>query len=184
MFCRHCGKELPSAAEAVEVNFCPQCGKSITEQVTVSSGNLISKGNVTTIRKISIILGIIVGIWTAVLIVEVIDYNIRLENVLENARGLGILVVERVAPSIEISAIIALLFVIITILLLVYPTRSRVIAVGILSIINLILTFWVINQIPQILYELFVMVSIGIIFNIAVIIFAAAVYKKKDGLVG
>jgi hypothetical protein len=179
MFCRHCGKELPSSvSQAMEVNFCPQCGKSITEQITVSSGNLISKAS--RIRRISLILGIIIGIWTAVLLISVIDYNVRLASVRENTFGLGIIVVERVAPSIEISTIIALLFVAITIVLIVRPTRSRLIAVGTLSTVNLILTFWVINQISQILYELFVMISIGIIFNIAVMIFAAAASKRKN----
>ncbi|MGB7956227.1 MAG: hypothetical protein WCF23_19820 [Candidatus Nitrosopolaris sp.] len=40
------------------------------------------------------------------------------------------------------------------------------------------LTIREINQIPQILYELFEVVIIGTLFNVAVIIFSAAAYKK------
>jgi hypothetical protein len=131
------------------------------------------------VTKISRILGIIVGVWTMVLLIAIVDYNIRLSNVRENVSGLGILVVERVAPSIEIGTLIAILFVIITIALIIRPTRSRLVATGIFSTVNLILSLWVIYQIPNILYELFVIMCIAIIFNVAVMIFAVAAYKKS-----
>ena len=130
------------------------------------------------VRKISIILGIIEGIWTAIFLVAVLDYNFRLEKVSETAFGLGTLIVNRIAPSIEISTIIALLFIIITVLLLVRPTRSRITASLALSIVNILLSLWVVNQIPQLLYSLFVLLCIGIIFSIITIIYSASVYKK------
>jgi hypothetical protein len=130
------------------------------------------------IVKASRILGIIVGIWTAIVLVDIIDYNFRLSNIRANTSGLGTLFAERLAPSIEIGTMVAFLFVIITIVLIIHTSRSRVVAVAILSTINLILTLWIISQIPNILNELFVILSIGIIFNIAVMIFAVAAYKK------
>lgn len=92
-------------------------------------------------RKGSIVLGIIVGIWTAFFVFIVIDYNIRLASIAENAFGLGVLVLARTAPSIEISTIIALLFMVMTILLLVRPRKSPSIALLVLSVINMLLTF-------------------------------------------
>lgn len=88
------------------------------------------------------------------------------------------LVLARIAPSIEISSLVAILFVIVTILLLLPPRRGSIIGLVVLSIVNLLLTFWVVNQIPQILSDLFYIMLIGILFNIAVLIFSAASYRK------
>lgn len=164
MYCRRCGKELPPNTT---INFCPRCGGAIT---TVPKTFKIGKN----LR----ILGVIVGIWTVIFLVTIIDYNIRLSNVRESAVGLGILVVGRVAPSIELSNIIALLLVAMTILLIVPPTKSHILAIVILSSVSIILTLWIINQIPQLLYDLFVVLIIATIFNVAIIIFSVSAYKK------
>ena len=79
MYCRRCGKELPPNTT---INFCPRCGGAIT---TVPKTFKIGKKNLR-------ILGVIVGIWTVIFLVTIIDYNIRLSNVRESAAvGLGIL---------------------------------------------------------------------------------------------
>ena len=130
------------------------------------------------VRKVSIALGIIVGLWTTFFVVMIINLNIRLAQISETASGLGTLFVVRIAPSIEISTLVALLFVVMTILLLVRPKRGTVLGLGIVAIVNLLLTFWVATQVPQILSELFYILIIGIIFNIVVLVFSAAAYRR------
>ena len=129
-------------------------------------------------RKVSIALGIIVGLWTTFFVVMIINLNIRLAQISETASGLGTLFVVRIAPSIEISTLVALLFVVMTILLLVRLKRGTVLGLGIVAIVNLLLTFWVATQVPPILFELFYILIIGIIFNIVVLVFSAAAYRR------
>src|SRR5829696_679144 len=86
----------------------------------------------------SIVLGIIVGIWTVILVAIVIEYNLRLANASENASGFGMLVIVRVAPSIEISTIVALLFIVMTILLFVRPRKGTTVALVVLSVVNML----------------------------------------------
>lgn len=124
-------------------------------------------------RKGSIVLGVILAIWTIAFLAIIIEYNIRLANVAENASGFGAIVVARIAPSIEISTAIALLFIIITILLFVRPKKSSIIALIVLSIVNILLTFLVFAEIPQILSDLVYVLLIGIILNITVLVFSA-----------
>jgi hypothetical protein len=130
------------------------------------------------VRKVSITLGIIVGLWTVFFVVMIIDLNIRLAQISETASGLGTLFVVRIAPSIEISTLVALLFVVKTILLLVRPKRGTVLGLAIVAVVNLLLTYWVANQVPQILTELFYILVIGIIFNIVVIVYSGAAYRR------
>ena len=130
------------------------------------------------VRKVSIALGIIVGLWTVFFVVMIIDLNIRLAQISETASGLGTLFVVRIAPSIEISTLVALLFVVMTILLLVRPKRGIVIGLAIIAVVNLLLTFWVANQVPPILSELFYILVIGIIFNIVVLVYSGAVHRR------
>ena len=130
------------------------------------------------VRKVSIALGIIVGLWTVFFVVMIIDLNIRLAQISETASGLGTLFVVRIAPSIEISTLVALLFVVMTILLLVRPKRGTVLGLAIVAVVNLLLTFWVANQVPQILSELFYILVIGIIFNIVVLVYSGAAYRR------
>ena len=130
------------------------------------------------VRKVSITLGIIVGLWTVFFVVMIIDLNIRLAQISETASGLGTLFVVRIAPSIEISTLVALLFVVKTILLLVRPKRGTVLGLAIVAVVNLLLTYWVANQVPQILSELFYILVIGIIFNIVVLVYSGAAYRR------
>ena len=130
------------------------------------------------VRKVSIALGIIVGLWTVFFVVMIIDLNIRLAQISETASGLGTLFVVRIAPSIEISTLVALLFVVMTILLLVRPKRGTVLGLAIVAVVNLLLTYWVANQVPQILSELFYILVIGIIFNIVVLVYSGAAYRR------
>ena len=69
----------------------------------------------------------------------IIDLNIRLAQISETAPGLGTLFVVRIAPSIEISTLVALLFVVKTILLLVRPKRGTVLGLAIVAVVNLLL---------------------------------------------
>jgi hypothetical protein len=130
------------------------------------------------VRKVSIALGIIVGLWTVFFVVMIINLNIRLEQISETASGLGTLFIVRIAPSIEISILVALLFVVITILLLVRPKRATVLGLAIVAVVNLLLTLWVANQVQQILSELFYILVIGIIFNIVVLVYSGAAYRR------
>ena len=130
------------------------------------------------VRKVSIALGIIVGLWTVFFVVMIIDLNIRLAQISETASGLGTLFVVRIAQSIEISTLVALLFVVKTILLLVRPKRGTVLGLAIVAVVNLLLTYWVANQVPQILSELFYILVIGIIFNIVVLVYSGAAYRR------
>jgi zinc-ribbon domain len=181
MFCPHCGKEIQPDAS---VNFCPNCGKSLSEDLSEIqkqtpdrdlgySHQVRQSGSLKMSRKGSIVLGIIVGIWTISFLAIIIEYNIRLARVSETASGLGTLVVARVAPSIEISTIVALLFVVITILLFVRPKKSSLIAIIVLSAVNILLTFLVFTQIPQILSDMVYVLLIGMIFNIVVLVYSA-----------
>ncbi|MFZ0695643.1 MAG: hypothetical protein WAM88_00735, partial [Nitrososphaeraceae archaeon] len=119
-----------------------------------------------------------VGLWTTFFVVMIINLNIRLAQISETASGLGTLFVVRIAPSIEISTLVALLFVVMTILLLVRLKRGTVLGLGIVAIVNLLLTFWVATEVPPILFELFYILIIGIIFNIVVLVFSAAAYRR------
>jgi hypothetical protein len=130
------------------------------------------------VRKVSIALGIIVGLWTVFFVVMILDLNIRLAQISETASGPGTLFVVRIAPSIEISTLVALLFVVKTILLLVRPKRGTVRGLAIVTVVNLVLTFWVANQVPPILSELFYILVIGIIFNIVVLVYSGAAYRR------
>jgi hypothetical protein len=94
------------------------------------------------------------------------------------AFGFGNLVIARVAPSIEFGSFVGLLFFIETIILFLKPKQGKLIALIILGVVNILLTLWIINQIPQILYELFVMLSIGILLNISVLIYSRAGYRR------
>jgi hypothetical protein len=129
-------------------------------------------------RGDSIVLGIIVGIWTVILVAIVIEYNLRLANASENASGFGMLVIVRVAPSIEISTIVALLFIVMTILLFVRPRKGTTVALVVLSVVNMLLTLWLVSQIPQLLMELFYAMLIALLFNIAVLVFSGVTYRK------
>jgi hypothetical protein len=102
----------------------------------------------------------------------------RLSGIRDMAFGLGNLVVARVAPSIEFGSFVGLLFFIETIILFLKPKQGKLIALIILGVVNILLTLWIINQIPQILYELFVMLSMGILLNISVLIYSVAGYRR------
>jgi hypothetical protein len=102
----------------------------------------------------------------------------RLSSVRDTAFGLGNLVVARIAPSIEIGSIVGLLFFLETIILFLKPRRRKLIALIILGLFNILVTLWIINQIPQLLYELFVILSIGILLNIFVLIYSGVGYRK------
>jgi hypothetical protein len=130
------------------------------------------------VRKVSIALGIIVGLWTVFFVVMILDLNIRLAQISETASRPGTLFVVRIAPSIEISTLVALLFVVKTILLLVRPKRGTVRGLAIVTVVNLVLTFWVANQVPPILSELFYILVIGIIFNIVVLVYSGAAFRR------
>ncbi len=176
-YCGKCGAKLESYLEDAT---CPNCGEEISSQMATNKvdSTLEEQPKGSPLRKISVILGIIVGIYSFVLIVSLIEYNMRLSSVRETAFGLGNLVVARIAPSIELSSFVGLLFFIETIILFLKPKRGNLIALIILGLFNILLTLWIINQIPQILYELFVILSIGIVMNIFVLIYSAAGYRK------
>jgi hypothetical protein len=143
-----------------------------TQDVKVSDGR--------TIRTISIIIGILGGIWTAILLFDVLYMNSKLSQAAEIGFGFGALIVARLTPSIQISGIIGLLSIAITLLLLVRPSKSRIVCLLALSIVNILLSLWVVNQMPQLLYELFVVLVIGMIFNVISLIYSAYVYRKID----
>jgi len=175
-FCGKCGTKLENNGE---IKTCSKCGVDIETQAMINQvtpTKLESRSS--SIRKISLVVGIIVGIYTFFLILTLIDYNMRLSTVREMAFGLGNLIVARIAPSIEMGNIVGVLFLVETILLFPKPKRVIAISVLILSLVNILLTLVILDQIPQILYALFVLVSIGVIFNILNIIFVAATYKK------
>jgi hypothetical protein len=176
-FCGKCGAKLDINVKA---NTCPSCGKDLSSQIATNMDNstLDQKPKESSLRKISIILGIIIGIYSFILIVSLIDYNMRLSSVRDTAFGLGNLVVARIAPSIEIGSIVGLLFFIETIILFLKPRRGKLIALIILGLFNILVTLWIINQIPQLLYELFVILSIGILLNIFVLIYSGVGYRK------
>lgn len=176
-YCGHCGAKLENI---VETDNCPQCGADIRTQTasTQVPSELEKQPEKSPLRKISIILGIIFGIYSFILIVSLFEYNMRLSGIRDMAFGFGNLVVARVAPSIEFGSFVGLLFFIETIILFLKPKQGKLIALIILGVVNILLTLWIINQIPQILYELFVMLSIGILLNISVLIYSGAGYRR------
>lgn len=131
-------------------------------------------------RTISIIIGILGGIWTAILLFDVLYMNNRLSQAAEIGFGLGALIIARLTPSIQVSGIIGLLSIAITLLLLVRPSKSRIVGLLALSIVNILLSLWVVNQMPQLLYELFVVLVIGMILNVISLIYSAYVHGKID----
>jgi hypothetical protein len=176
-FCGKCGAKLDSG---IKTGTCPSCGANINSDTTINNVDptLERQPKRSLLRKISVILGIIVGIYSFVLIVSLIEYNMRLSSIRETTFGLGNLIVARIAPSIELSSLVGLLFLIETIILFVKPKPGKLIALVVLGLFNILLTSWIINQIPQILYELFTILSIGILLNIFVIIYSAAGYRR------
>jgi hypothetical protein len=176
-YCGRCGAKLEYIAET---NNCPQCGADIRTQTasTQVPSELEKQPEKSSLRKISIILGIIFGIYTFILIVSLFEYNMRLSGIRDMAFGLGNLVVARIEPSIEFGSVVGLLFFIETIILFLKPKQGKLIALIILGVVNILLTLWIINQIPQILYELFVMLSVGILLNISVLIYSGAGYRR------
>jgi len=176
-FCGKCGLQLENITET---NNCPKCGADIKTQtpLTEISSEIVNQPQKSPLRKISIVLGVIFGIYTFILILSLFEYNMRLSGVRDMAFGLGNLVVARVAPSIELGSFVGLLFFIETIILFLNPKRGKLIALIILALLNILLTLWIINQIPQILYDLFVMLSIGILLNVLALIYSSVGYKR------
>jgi hypothetical protein len=175
-FCSKCGTKIGDNTESTT---CAKCGTNLQQQM--SDGQVTptkEEYRKSPVRKFSIILGIIMAIYTFFLIVSLIDYNVRLSTIRETAFGLGNLVIARVAPSIEISNFVGLLFLIETVFLFLRPKQGTIITLAVLSIVNILLTLWIINQIPQILYPLFQILSVGIAFNIITGIYCAVGYKK------
>lgn len=131
------------------------------------------------IRVASIILGILTAIFTIVILLEVITISSRLSRIEEiGFLGLGALVVARIQPSINFSGLISLLSIGITIILFMHPNKIRMVALLILSIVNILLSIGVISQIPKLLYELFEVVGVGLILNIITLIYSGVVYGK------
>lgn len=176
IFCPACGFQLEKIAE---FNNCPKCGAKIESQIP-STGitTEIVQHEKSSLRKISVVIGIIFGIYSFILIVSLIEYNVRLSGIRDMAFGLGNLVVARVAPSIELGSFVGLLFFIETIILFLKPKRGKIVALIILALFNILLTLWIVNQIPQMLYELFIILSIGILLNIFVLTYSAIGYRK------
>jgi hypothetical protein len=131
------------------------------------------------IRVASIILGILTAIFTIVILLEVITISSRLSRIEEiGFLGIGALVVARIQPSINFSGLISLLSIGITIILFMNPNKSKIVALLILSIVNILLSVAVISQIPQLLYELFIVVGIGLLLNIVMLVYSGIVYSK------
>lgn len=141
-----------------------------------AEGRLSGGGSV---RVASIILGILTAIFTIVILLEVITISSRLSRIEEvGFLGLGALVVARIQPSINFSGLISLLSIGITIILLMRPNKVRIVALLILSIVNILLSIGVISQIPQLLYELFEVVLVGLILNVITLIYSGVAYSK------
>jgi hypothetical protein len=152
--------------------------KPLVNSDDYTPGAKVSVGR--TIRSISVVIGILGGIWTAILLFDVLYMNSKLSQAAEIGFGFGALIVARLTPSVQISGIIGLLSIVITLLLFVRPSKSRIVVLLALSIVNLLLSLWVVNQLPQLLYELFVVLVLGMIFDVASLIYSAYVYGKID----
>ena len=176
----YCGKYGAKLDSSVKTEICPNCGSNINLQMAINNedSTLEQQPKRSSLRKISVILGVIVGIYSFVLILSLIEYNMRLSSIRETAFGLGNLIVARIAPSIELSSFVGLLFFIETIILFLKPKSGKLIALIVLGLLNILLTLWISNQIPQILYQLYVILSFGILLNIVVIVYSVAGYRK------